>query len=149
MADPASQPADGPVTLIHVSGAVRRPGLVELRGQVRVADAISAAGGVLPDADLTVINLAASLRDGDQVVVPLRSPGGERDEGVGADGRVRLNAAGIDELQQLPGVGPVLAGRIVDHRDSHGRFETVEDLLDVPGIGEAKLAALRDAVVVP
>jgi competence protein ComEA len=128
---------------VHVSGRVRSPGLVAVPHGSRVADAIIAAGGALPEADLGALNLAAPLADGQHLVVP--GPGLE----APADERVRVNTAGAVELQTLPGVGPVLAGRIVEFRDSNGPFVLVEDLLDVPGIGEAKLAALRTAVLVP
>ena len=132
---------------VHVSGAVIAPGLIVVGTGARVADAIAAAGGAHPGADLGSVNLAAGLADGQHVVVPSRSAGG--DGGTPADGRVRVNSAGVDDLQRLPGVGPVLAQRIVEHRDRHGPFAAVEDLLDVPGIGEGKLAALRDSVLVP
>jgi competence protein ComEA len=135
------------VITVHVAGAVRVPGLVEVPGGSRVADAIVAAGGVMPGADLQGVNLAAPLADGQQLVVPLEvdgSPGA-----AAADGRIRINVAGAAELEGLPGVGPVLAQRIVDYRDQHGPFTVVEDLLDVPGIGEAKLEALRESVLVP
>ncbi len=131
---------------VHVAGAVLRPGLVELTGPARVGDAVAQAGGATPDADLTAVNLAAPLTDGAQVVVPLRSggpPGGQQEEG----GPIHLNTADADRLDGLPGVGPVLAARIVAHREAHGPFESVEDLLDVPGIGEAKLAEIRQHVV--
>lgn len=131
---------------VHVAGAVLRPGLVELTGPARVGDAVAQAGGATQDADLTAINLAAPLTDGAQVVVPLRSSGGSgqpREDG----GPIHLNTADADQLDGLPGVGPVLAARIVAHREAHGPFETVEDLLDVPGIGEAKLAEIRSHVV--
>ena len=132
---------------VHVSGAVAAPGLVEVARSARVADVIAAAGGTTVDAVPGRVNLAAPVRDGEQIVVP---SGLEADEGsVATDGRVRLNTADAAELEQIPGVGPVLAKRIIEARDAAGDFSTVEDLLDVAGIGEAKLAALRDAVVVP
>jgi len=135
------------VITIHVAGAVRVPGLVEVYRESRVADAIAAAGGALPHADLRGVNLAAPLSDGQQLVVPSFDEGGSA--AATADGRVRVNVAGVEELQRLPGVGPVLAERIVAHREAHGPFAAVEDLLDVSGIGEGKLAALREAVLVP
>jgi competence protein ComEA len=130
---------------VHVAGAVLFPGLYEVPRAGRVADAIVAAGGARPDADLRAVNLAAPLSDGQQLAVPMLAEGGE----VAADGRVRINVAGPEELERLPGVGPVLAERIAAHRQEHGPFTVVEDLLDVPGIGEGKLAALREAVLVP
>ena len=135
---------------VHVSGAVVHPGLVSVPSGARIADVVSAAGGALPGADLRALNLAAPVRDGEQVAVPDKSE--ERDVGGGAvdgDGRVRINLADAVELQALPGVGPVLAERILAHRNEHGPFTAVEDLLGVSGIGEGKLSSLRDAVVVP
>ena len=133
--------------VIHVSGAVVRPGLVTVPVDARVADAVAAAGGATADADLGTINLAAPLNDGEQIIVPV--PGqpstGSESVTVGVD----LNRATADELEALPGVGPVLAARIVAYRDLNGPFTTVEDLLDVGGIGEAKLAAMRDAIAEP
>lgn len=144
----AAAPDAGTIT-VHVSGAVARPGLVEIPWSGRVADAIAAAGGSMPTADLTTLNLAASLRDGEQVVVPQVSRASISGTSHPSDGRVRLNAASATELEAIPGVGPVLAGRIVAVREERGGFTTLEDLLDVAGIGEAKLAAMRDLVVVP
>jgi competence protein ComEA len=136
---------------VHVSGWVVNPGVVTVVQGGIVADAIAAAGGARPGAALDAINLAGPVADGDQVQVP--GPGtvapppasGE----AGTPGLVSLNRADVTALQELPGLGPVLAQRIVEHREANGPFETVEDLLDVPGIGEAKLAAIRDLVAVP
>lgn len=131
---------------VHVSGEVVAPGLVQLPDTARVADAVAAAGGSTRAADLSSVNLASPVRDGDQVVIPgandAASGGGED-----GDGRIRINQATAAELEQLPGVGPVLAERIAAYREEHGPFGAVEDLLDVPGIGEGKLATLRDSVV--
>jgi competence protein ComEA len=135
------------VITVHVAGAVRSPGVVEIAADSRVGDALAAAGGVLPEADLARVNLAAPLADGQQVLVPTTPT--EEGAAVGHDGRVRINLADAEELETLPGVGPVLAQRIIAYREEHGPFAVVEDLLDVPGIGEAKLAALREAVLVP
>jgi competence protein ComEA len=132
---------------VHVSGAVARPGLVSLPGGARIADAIVAAGGARPDALLTSMNLAAPVAHGQQLVVPSIGPAGS--SAVQADGRVAINTAEAGALEALPGVGPVLAQRIVEHRERNGPFSVIEDLLDVPGIGEAKLAALREMVLVP
>lgn len=134
---------------VHVGGWVVAPGVVSIPEGSRVADAVAAAGGMRPGAAADGINLASPVSDGDQVIVPGPdgSGGGEAQGGSGSgDGPIHLNTATAVELQELPGVGPVLAERIVAHREANGRFETVEDLLDVPGIGEAKLAALRDLV---
>ncbi|MEX1133611.1 MAG: ComEA family DNA-binding protein [Acidimicrobiia bacterium] len=135
---------------VHVSGWVVRPGVVEVPEGAIVADAITAAGGARPGAGLEAINLAGPVLAGDQVVVP--GPDGAAPGGspvAANDGLLSLNRADATQLQDLPGVGPVLAERIVAHRDANGPFQTVEDLLDVPGIGEAKLAAIRDLVTVP
>ena len=135
---------------VHVSGWVVSPGVVEvLQGSI-VADAIAAAGGARSGAGLDSINLASPVLAGDQVVVP--GPGGATFSGPAAstdDGLIPLNRADATQLQDLPGVGPVLAERIVAYRDANGPFQAVEDLLEVPGIGEAKLAAMRDLVTVP
>lgn len=130
---------------VHVSGLVARPGLVSLPAGSRVADAVIAAGGVHGEADLAALNLAAPLVDGQQLIVP---GSGVAPSAAGTIG-IRVNTADAEALDGLPGVGPVLAGRIVAHREAHGPFTTVEDLLDVPGIGESKLAAIREVVVVP
>lgn len=130
---------------VHVSGAVAVPGLVRLPAGARAADAVAAAGGALPEAALGSVNLAAPLVDGQRLEVPSVGTG-PAEPGTG---RVAINSASAADLETLPGVGPVLARRIVEHRESHGPFRAPEDLLDVPGIGEAKLAALRDVVQVP
>ena len=145
--DPGSlvSPDEPAVIAVHVSGAVRMPGLVRLPAGSRVADAVAAAGGVLPDADLQTTNLAATLRDADHIVVAAVGDGVGAPISTGID----LNRSGASDLESLPGVGPVLAGRIVAYRELNGPFRTVEDLLDVPGIGEAKLAQMRDAIVAP
>ncbi len=146
----AAEPAPDAGLTVHVSGAVVHPGLVNVPSGARIADVVSAAGGALPDADLRALNLAAPVRDGEQVAVPGQSEAVAVGGGaVDGDGRVRINLADAIELQALPGVGPVLAERIVAHRDDRGPFAVVEDLLDVSGIGEGKLASLRDSVVVP
>jgi competence protein ComEA len=134
--------------VVHVSGAVLHPGLVTVPVDGRAADAIAAAGGATGGADLGSINLAAPLRDGEQIVVPMPGAASPPSGSAAPDG-VDLNRANASELEALPGVGPVLAARIVAYRDLNGPFSTVEDLLDVGGIGEAKLAAMRDAIAVP
>lgn len=138
-------PSEATIT-VHVSGAVAAPGLVEVAPTARVADVIAAAGGATADAAPGSINLAAAVRDGEQVVVPAAGTG---QVGPVDDGLVRVNSATAAELEEIPGVGPVLAGRIVAAREDRGGFATVEDLLDVAGIGEAKLASLRPYVVIP
>lgn len=133
--------------VVHVSGAVQRPGLVTVHASARIADAIAAAGGAESGADLGGLNLAATVHDGDQVVVPVI--GATPVAGDAASQGIDLNRSSVTELEALPGVGPVLAARIVAFRESNGPFVAVEDLLDVGGIGEAKLEGMRDAISVP
>jgi competence protein ComEA len=134
---------------VHVSGQVAAPGLVALPADARLADAVAAAGGATRWAALDAVNLAQPVRDGERLVIPdTRNAAQGTPMAAGKPEKVDLNTASAAELENLDGVGPVLAARIVSYRDSIGRFETVEDLLDVPGIGEAKLAAIRDDVVV-
>lgn len=136
---------------VHVSGAVVEPGLYVLRSDARAVDAISAAGGFAADAEQSAINLARPLSDGEQLVVPVvgaEPAAAASAAAVAADGRVNLNTADVSALDTLPRIGPAIAQRIIDWRDEHGRFTSVEDLLAVPGIGEKMLAALRDLVTV-
>ncbi|MEX2654022.1 MAG: ComEA family DNA-binding protein [Acidimicrobiia bacterium] len=132
---------------VHVAGEVRRPGVVRLVAGSRIVDAIEAAGGATPAAVLAGVNLASEVLDGAQIVVPSSSVGPV--PAVDNDGVVVVNRATLTELESLPGVGPVLAERILAHRDEHGPFEAVEDLLDVSGIGEATLARLRPLIRIP
>lgn len=137
---------------VYVSGEVAQPGLVSVPTGSRVADAISAAGGATERAVLSALNLASLVSDGQQIIVPDRagSPGTDSAAVAGPnDGLVHINVATAEDLENLPGVGPVLAARIVEYRNKHGLFASVEDLLDVPGIGEGKLATLRDSVAIP
>ncbi|WP_084130716.1 ComEA family DNA-binding protein [Demequina sp. NBRC 110055] len=128
--------------VVHVSGEVAAPGLVELRDGERVADAIDRAGGALPDADLASVNLARVPQDGEQIDVPAVG-----DEAADADGGpVRLNSASLDQLETLPGVGPVTAQNIVSDREANGPYESLEDLQRVSGIGPALVARLDGLV---
>lgn len=143
----------GAELLVHVAGAVRRPGLYRLREGSRVDDAIRRAGGPRPKAALDMVNLAAPVGDGQQVLVPLRtgartavSSGAGAASGAAAAGPVSLNSASLEDLDGLPGVGPVTAQKIVDYRTEHGAFRSVEELDAVPGIGPARMAELRDLV---
>ena len=140
---------------VHAAGAVTRPGLYVLPGGSRVADVVAAAGGPVADADLDQVNLATKVADGDRVHVPRRGevvPGAVPPPVAGGSSAtskaptVDLNAATAEQLEELPGIGPSLAKAIVDHRTRHGRFKAVDDLLDVRGIGPAKLDGLRDLV---
>lgn len=144
-----SQPVEPDVLVVHVSGEVAAAGLVEVGEDARVADVIAAAGGVTAEADLSRVNLAESVMDGQQVVIPSSTDRSPQPVEQAGDRRIRINDADAASLESLPGVGPVLAGTIVSHRSEFGPFLTVEDLLEVPGIGEQKLASLRDLVIVP
>lgn len=134
---------------VHVLGAVEKPGLYVLDLDARLVDALAAAGGTTPDADLTAVNLARVLEDGEQVVVPAAGAGGGAPGGAApppGDDRIDLNAADQAALETLPRIGPALAERIIAWREENGRFTSVDDLLAVPGIGEKLLAGLRDGV---
>src|SRR5690349_19227633 len=140
----------GGALVVHVAGAVRRPGVYKLRAGARVADAVERAGGARRRADLGAVNLAAELQDGRQVLVPLRAKGGVAAAAAGgatAPGvPLDLNTATVEQLDELDGIGPATAQQIVAYREEHGGFGSVEELDQVPGIGETRLAALRDKV---
>jgi competence protein ComEA len=147
----AMRAAPAPVRklLVHVVGAVREPGLYRLDDGSRVDDAIRAAGGPRPKAALELVNLAAPVADGQQVIVPLRgrSAGGGAATAPGAPPQaVHLNSATLEELDTLPGIGPVTAQKILDYRNEHGAFSSVDELDSVPGIGPARLAELKKLV---
>lgn len=139
----ALESSESRVITIHVAGWVVRPGLVALPDGARVADAVAAAGGFRPGASLGGLNLAAAAADGSLVEVPGPDTVTSDAHSSTGDGLVDLNRAGVDELDELPGVGPVLAERIVAYRTEHGPFRAIEDLLSVSGIGERKLESLR------
>lgn len=159
---PSGSSAAGPE--VHVVGAVKKPGLYQLAAGSRVNDAIAAAGGAKKDADLAAVNLAAPVQDGQQVRVPTRgeasaapgppavsapAPGPNSGSGAsppGAPAVVRINAATEQQLQELPGIGPALAARLIAFREQNGRFTSSADLDAVPGIGPAMLAKLEGQV---
>jgi len=144
--------------VVHVAGAVRHPGVYRLAAGARVQDAVRRAGGPTRRGDVNAINLAAIVQDGVQVVVPRRMAAGVAAAaavaGAAADGSVvpsapvNLNTATADQLDTLDGVGPATAQKILEYRQQHGGFRTVDDLAQVPGIGPKKLAALRGKVQV-
>jgi len=146
---PPSSSASTGYVVVAVSGKVRRPGLVRLPAGSRVADAIEAAGGALAGADTSQINLAKKVSDGELIAVGVPAgPGSSGTSGTSAGGPVNLNTATLEQLQTLPGVGPVLAQRILDYRDQHGGFATVADLQKVTGIGASKYNDLKNRVTV-
>ena len=135
-------PSAGPgaTLVVHVTGAVVSPGLVELDAGSRVADAVDAAGGLAAGADQSAINLARVVSDGEQVYVPL--------VGEGGDGRININRADESDLDRLPGIGPALARRIVADRDAHGPYRSLDDLARVSGIGESILSQIATVATV-
>ena len=175
---PVSQPSDGPPAIqptpgsspdlptstgtspstqevvVDVAGKVRRPGLVRTTPGARVADVLALAGGALPGVDLTTLNLARQVTDGEQILVglpgapPPPTPGAAHPPTPGAQPStpVDLNKATLADLESLPGVGPVLAQRILDWRTEHGRFTTVDELQEVTGVGEKKFESLKPHV---
>jgi len=158
--------AHGRRALVHVAGAVRRPGVYRLADGARVQDAVRRAGGATSRADTGAINLAARVADGQQVVVPRRAVGtggataaagaaggdglAAAGEGAAAGGAaappISLGSASLEQLDTLDGVGPATARKILDWRRRHGGFRSVDDLGQVPGIGPKRLAALRERV---
>jgi len=139
--------------LVHVLGAVAAPGLVELAPGARVVDAVAAAGGFTPEADPAAVNLARPVVDGEQLVVlavgqappPAAGAGGGSGPAAG-DGKVHLNTADVAALDTLPRIGPALAQRIIDWREANGPFTSVDQLLEVAGIGDAVFSGLADRV---
>lgn len=143
----AVAPAPSPVVVVDVTGAVRRPGVYRLVAGARVQDAVRRAG-LLAHADLSSVNLAARVTDGEQVVVPRRGRGGVVSAGpvAGTPAVVSINSGTLEQLETLDGIGPALAQRIIDFRTAHGGFRSLEELDQVPGIGPARLASLRGHV---
>lgn len=153
--DDGSGPEPDPDAYVHAAGAVARPGVYRVKAGGRVADVLDAAGGPASDADLDQVNLAAKVTDGERVFVPHQGQaipavatggGGGAGSAGAASGPVDLNTATLEQLDALPGVGPATAQAILDYRAEHGRFAQVQELLEVRGIGEAKLAAIRARV---
>jgi len=142
----AASPEPSGELYVHVLGAVERPGLYVLDLNARLVDALAAAGGTTDDADLASVNLARLLTDGEQIVVPVMGAAGTV-PGAAAPGddRINLNTADQAALETLPRIGPAIAERIIAWREENGRFQSVDDLLAVPGIGEKLLEGIRDA----
>lgn len=135
---------------VHAAGAVVHPGVVVVPAGARVADVVAAAGGPAVDADLDQVNLAAPVADGERIYVPRQGEaapppiaGGATASGPASDGIVNINTADLAALETLPGVGPSTAQAIIDYRREHGRFRSLDDLLNVRGIGPAKLSQIK------
>lgn len=151
---PSETPTPAGKIVIHIVGAIRKPGVYPFAEGARVVDAVRAAGGFVRGADRAAINLARKLIDGEQIVVPRRGetspsagatgPGGSAKQG----GKININLATASDLTELPGIGDVLAQRIVDYREQHGPFRDVRDLMKVPGIGDRTFKRLEPYVVV-
>lgn len=136
-----AEPAAG--LYVHVAGAVRRPGLMQVPEGARVATALERAGGPTRRADLMLVNLAARLQDGQQIVVPER---GAASGAAGPEAPVHLSTATVEQLDAIDGIGPTLAERIIEFRDENGGFRSLDGLSEVDGIGEKRLATLREAL---
>ena len=152
-----SSPTPAATLMVDVAGLVRRPGVYQFHKGDRVVDAIRVAGGAKRGADLTSLNLAALLTDAEQIVVgrsggagPVSAIGSGNggSSGSGAAAIVNVNTATLDQLEALPGIGPALARRIIDYRTQHGPFQSVNDLLNVSGMGDKRLADMKSQVTV-
>ncbi|MFI5708914.1 helix-hairpin-helix domain-containing protein [Kribbella sp. NPDC051620] len=152
---PSSTPKSPVTVVVDVAGKVRRPGLVHAPAGSRVADVLAAAGGALPGVDLTTLNLARQVTDGEQIIVgaPATGPAGPPTPAhpagtaaTPANTPIDLNTATLAQLDSLPGVGPVLAQRILDWRNEHGRFTTTDELQEIPGVGPKKYESLKPHV---
>ncbi len=139
--------SSGTIILVHVLGAVEHPGLYELHEGDRAVDAVAAAGGFTETADQAALNLARFVVDAEQLYVPVLGevavPGSPQ-----ADGKVNINTAAAADLESLPRVGPAMAARIIDWREANGRFTSIDDLLNVTGIGDKTFEGLKDLVTV-
>ncbi len=134
--------------MVHVAGAVARPGLYQLDEGCRVGEALERAGGTLPQADLKPVNFAEKLRDGQKIYVPFMGEKTTTEAGTDASGKLNINLASAKELESLPGIGPSLASRIVDYREKNGSFKSVEDLKKVKGIGEKKFNEIKELITI-
>lgn len=146
---------------VYVCGAVNKPGVVRLAAESRVVDAVKLCGGPLPIADITKVNMAKPLKDGEQIIVPEKPIVRESNNSAGNDAvplerekqssqsdKININTADKEELDRLPGIGPAMAAAIIEYRSTEGSFQAVEDLMKVRGIGEAKFNKLKDKAAI-
>ncbi len=148
--------------VVHITGEVKKEGVVYLEEGSRVVDAIKKAGGETKEADLSQVNLAYVLQDGQKIYIPNKNEkiSAYTSENMGENieqnntttkkegAKVNINTAGVEELDQLPGIGPAIAQRIIDYRNEHGEFKKVEDIQEVKGIGDAKYSEIKDSITV-
>jgi len=150
-----------PPVIIHITGAVKNPGVYQLKSTDRVIDAVKIAGGSTEVANLDAVNLAALLRDGQKIIIPykiLKNSEEENNENIyksiegmyssSTSGKININTANAITLQTLPGIGPVLSERIIEYRNQNGLFEIIDDIKDVSGIGEKKFEGIKDLICV-
>lgn len=134
--------------MVYISGGINKPGMYELNKGVRVLDAVNLAGGLTPDADANRINMAEVVKDGSHVAVPLAAAGSKAGDGTGTNQeKISINKADKTELDKLPGIGPAMAERIIEYRQANGAFKNLEELKNVPGIGEAKFNKLVNKII--
>jgi len=161
--NPAIQ-IETPPVIIHIAGAVKKPGVYQLKSTDRIVDAVKIAGGATEEANLDLINLAALLKDGQKIIVPYKtySEAGEEintntynneasvysSSPVSTSAKISINTANANMLQTLPGIGPVLSERIIEYRNQNGLFGVIDDIKDVSGIGEKKFEGIKDLICV-
>lgn len=133
--------------IVYISGGINKPGMYELNKGLRVLDAVNLAGGLTPDADANRINMAEVVKDGSHVAVPIAAAGSKAGDGTGTrQEKISINTADKNELDKLPGIGPAMAERILEYRQAKGAFKNLEELKNIPGIGEAKFNKLVNKI---
>ena len=136
------------ILIVYVTGEVLYPGVYELNENSRLQDALIAAGGATENADLSIINLARFISDGEHIIVPAFGDEPPPDSGSSTGGRININLATQSELMKLPNIGEVIAASIISHREQNGRFTEIEQIKDVPRIGERTFEAIQDLITV-